>query len=90
MPNSSPDYLSKGALKANNPIPAPDIGFNADDAFYPLRIDPSDGLIRPSYQSDVCTKRFIVCLKWEKRTLFFPELEWFYQNGFGLKKMDRP
>jgi hypothetical protein len=66
---------------------APDIGFQAEKAFFPLRVDPSDNKIKPSYQSKVCVKKFIVCLKWEKRTLFFPDLEWFYQLGFGLYKL---
>ena len=90
MPDNSPNYLSEKALQANNPIPAPDIAINPEDAFYPLRLDPSDGQIRPSYQSRVCVKKFILCLAWEKRTLFFPNLTWFLNNGFGLKKLERP
>lgn len=75
-------------MAANSPIvPAPDIAVQPDKAFFPLRVDPSDGQIRPSYQNEICVKRFVVCLKWEKRTLFFPDLTWFYQNGFGLYKM---
>lgn len=66
---------------------APDIALNPEDAFFPLRSDPSDGKVKPSYQYDLCVKKFIVCLKFEKRTVFFEDLTWFYQNSFGLKKI---
>lgn len=80
--------LSENALEANNPLSkAPDISIQPEKAFFPLRVDPSDGKIKPSYQNEVCVKKFILCIKWEKRTLFFNDLDWFYQVGFGLYKM---
>ena len=90
MPKSSQNSLSKSTIEANSPVQAPDIGFNPEDAFYPLRIDPSDKKIKPSYQYQECVKRFLICLKWEKKTLYFDDLDWFFQNSFGLKKMERP
>lgn len=80
--------LSESVIQANNPMAkAPDIALNPEDAFFPLRSDPSDGKVKPSYQYDLCVKKFIVCLKFEKRTVFFEDLTWFYQNSFGLKKI---
>ena len=87
MPSDSLNLLSQNALEINNPIPAPDIGVQPDKAFFPLRLDPSDNKIKPSFQSQVCVKKFVICLKYEKRTLFFSDLEWFYANGFGLSKL---
>lgn len=66
-------------------LEAPQIPFEREKAFYKLRRDEF-GIIRPSYQFDECKKRFIFCLKWETKTIFFSDLEWFYQNGFGLSK----
>lgn len=86
--SNSQNLLSESAIQANSPlVKAPDIGFQAEKAFFPLRIDPFDGKYKPSYQSKVCVKKFLVCLSWEKRTLFFDDLTWFYQNGFGLYKL---
>ena len=81
MPNS----LSANVIAINKP--GPDIATDPESAFFPLRIDPSDNKIKPSFQSKVCVKRIIVCIKFEKRTLFFENLDWFYANRFGLKKM---
>jgi len=67
-------------------ISPPNIPFSRDDAFYPLRRDPLDGKIYPSYQHRECVKTFIVCLKYEVRTVFFKDLTWFEMNSFGLKK----
>lgn len=67
----------------------PDIAYNPEDAFFPLRFDPKDGKIKPSYQSQICIKKFILCLKWEKKTLYFDDLSWFHHLGFGLMKMPR-
>ena len=78
--------LSESAIAANKP--GPDIGTDPESAFFPLRIDPSDNKIKPSFQSQVCVKTFIVCIKWEKRTLFFDDLSWFRSTGFGLKKIE--
>lgn len=90
MPDNSQSYLSEKALQVNSPIPAPDIAINPQDASFPLRVDPFDGQIRPSYQNEICVKRFVICVKWEKRTLFFPDLTWFMHNGFELRKMEKP
>jgi hypothetical protein len=69
-------------------IPAPDIGLNPNKTFFPLRLDLSDNQYKPSFQSEICIKKFIgICTKWQKRTLFFSELEWFYINNFGLCKL---
>lgn len=74
--------------KVESNIPAPDIGLNPLKTFFPLRVDPSDNNFRPSFQSQVCVKKFIgICVKWQKRTLFFSELEWFYINNFGLCRL---
>ena len=89
-PSNSQNYLSENVIQNNAPIPAPDIGYNPEDASFPLRIDPADGKIKPSYQYQVCVKKFILCLKWEKRTVFFDQLDWFYQQSFELRKMERP
>ena len=68
---------------------APDIPFNKDEAFFPLRLR-QDGKILPSYQWRQCTKRFVVCVKWEKRTVYFEDLSWFYSNEYGLTKQKKP
>ena len=87
-PLSLQNSLSESAIQANSPIAkAPDIAMNPEQAFFPLRVDPLDGKHKPSYQSQVCVKKFIVCIKWEKKTLFFEDLTWFYQLGFGLYKI---
>lgn len=78
--------LSESAIVANKP--GPNIATDPESAFYPLRIDPSDNKIKPSFQSQVCVKTFIVCIKFEKRTLFFDDLSWFRATGFGLKKIE--
>lgn len=86
MPKTLPNSLSESAIAINRP--APDIATHPESAFYPLRIDPFDNKIKPSFQSMICVKKFIICIKWEKRTLFFGDLEWFFSNGFGLKKIE--
>jgi hypothetical protein len=68
---------------------APDIPFNKDQAFFPLRLN-EDGKILPSYQWRVCTKRIIFCLKWEKKTVYFDDLSWFHANEYGLSKQRKP
>lgn len=64
---------------------APDIPFNKEEAFFPLRENP-EGEIVPSYQWKECVKRFIICLKWKKKTIYFKDLSWFYANEYGLSK----
>ncbi len=88
MPNNLPPYSSQNIANNNDTkivLIAPDIAYQPEKAFYPLRRDPSDNKIKPSYQNKVCVKKFLgICAKWERRTLFFEDLEWFYQLGFGL------
>jgi hypothetical protein len=67
----------------------PDVPFNPDSAFFPLRKDV-DGLIYPSRQWRVCKKSFIWCLKWEVKKVYFKDLEWFLANGYGLSKRRKP
>lgn len=69
-------------------IKIPEIPFNRDGAFFPLRY--KDGKLVPSYQWKVCVKEIVVCLKWETKTVYFEDLEWFYLNDFGLTKRRRP
>lgn len=73
-------------VKILSSIPAPDIGFEPEKAFFPLRTDPFDNKIKPSFQNEVCVKRFVICVKWQKRTLFFDDLSWFKANNFVLQK----
>jgi hypothetical protein len=68
---------------------APEIPFNREDAFYPLRRNES-GQIVPTYQWRLCVKKFIWCTKWETKKVEFVDLEWFMANGFGLSKRKRP
>lgn len=65
---------------------APEFPINVSDAFFPLRRDPVDGKIYPSYQWQECMKRFVVCLSWEKKRVYIKDLEWFYLNGYGLTR----
>lgn len=64
---------------------APEIPFNKDEAFFPLRYN-KNGVIVPSYKWEVCTKRFIICLKWEDKIIYFEDLTWFKDHEFGLTK----
>lgn len=59
---------------------------NVNEAFFPLRYR-ENGKILPSYQWRECVKRIIFCVKWEKKTVYFENLEWFEANGFGLTKL---
>jgi hypothetical protein len=68
---------------------SPKIPINPDEAFFPLRKDKT-GAILPSYQWMECRKRFVICLKWEKRTEYYADLSWFHANDFGLTKRKRP
>jgi hypothetical protein len=76
---------SDRVIVEQKPITAPDIPFSRGDAFYPLRRD-EQGNIYPSYQYRVCVKKFIGCLKWAPKRIYFKDLEWFFANGFGLYK----
>jgi hypothetical protein len=63
----------------------PFIPFDINKAFLPLRKD-KDGKINPSYQWRVCKKKFIWCLEWEPKRVYFYDLQWFLDNGYGLTK----
>lgn len=85
---SSPKVSSNTLLKTETSSLvhiAPDIPFNKDEAFFPLRQNP-EGKIVPSYQWRECVKRFVVCFKWEKKLIYFEDLSWFYANEYGLTK----
>ena len=85
---NSQNYLSESVIQSNSPLtPAPDIGIDPKRAFFPLRVDISDGKIKPSFQTRVCVKKFVICLKWEKRTLYFDQLDWFYEQDFVLQRL---
>lgn len=75
-------------IQPSEEIQIPEIPFNRDGAFFPLRF--KDGKYVPSYQWRVCKKELIVCLKWETKTVYFENLEWFYLNDFGLAKRRKP
>jgi len=65
---------------------APKIPFNVEEAFFPLRKNPSTENIVPSYRWRECVKKFIICLKWKTRTEYFEDLSWFAANSYGLTK----
>lgn len=56
-----------------------------DEAFFPLRINP-EGKIVPSYQWRECVKKFVVCLKWQTKIIYFDKLDWFHSSEYGLMK----
>jgi hypothetical protein len=92
MPDVSVNLSSKSLASnetASLVMIRPDIPFDPENAFFPLRRRPSDGKIMPSYQFNECRKRFILCVKWEKVTVFFEDLEWFHQLNYGLVKMPK-
>lgn len=67
---------------------APEIGFDAERAYYPLRMN-EEGKILPSFQSRVCVKKIIfVCREWEAKRVYFP-FDWFLLNDFVLMKRPR-
>lgn len=70
---------------------SPGIPFPTDDAFFPMEKDLS-GVY---YSWRECTKKFIVCLKWEQKKVSFkfndPEMMSFFKaNDFGFKKRAKP
>lgn len=67
----------------------PNIPFQPEKAFFPLRVNP-EGKIVPSYSWRECSKKFIVCLKWKRKTVYFENLDWFYNGEFGLMKRPSP
>lgn len=67
---------------------APDIPIDARKAFFPLR-QREDGKILPSYQVRTCVKKFIVCTKWQLKTIWFEDISWFLSNEYGLMIMPR-
>lgn len=91
---SSPEALSSIQQK-NEPIPSssysPNIPFPHDKAFFPLEKDFS-GVY---YSWRECTKKFIICFKWEKRKVSFKfsdkeAMKFFKDNDFGLIKRQGP
>lgn len=91
---NSPSLSSQNLAKSDGAdlvLIAPEIPFNKEDAFYPLRRSKDDpSKIIPTYQWRVCVKKFIWCQKWETKRVEFKDLEWFLANGFGLSKRKRP
>lgn len=88
MPLSSQNLVSD--KDSNLVLIAPDIPINVDDAFFPLKRDPSDDKIYPSYQWRECAKRFIWCTEWKAKTVYFKDLEWFLIKDMGLKMRTKP
>ena len=87
IPQHSPNLLSPKQENSLAPvIVPPEIPFDRNNAFFPLRINPETGNTVPSYRWRVCSKKFVVCLKWEPKTVYFEDLEWFRLNDFGLSK----
>lgn len=76
---------SQEKTEANDSLDSPQIPFNVSEAFFPLR-QRDDGKIFPSYQWKECKKRIIFCIKYEKKTIYYEDLSWFYANEFGLTK----
>lgn len=90
-PSSSSQKLAENSEQLIVKIgDAPEIPFSREDAFFKLRRDPSDNKIKPSYRWRECVKSFIVCLKWQPKTVYFNDLEWFHAQGMGLMKRPRP
>lgn len=88
LKSSEKSSLPSQAMGITSPIKAPDIAYQPEKAFFPLRLDTSDGEIKPSFQNEICAKKILgICYRWEKRLLFFSELDWFFMNGFGLMKL---
>jgi len=81
--------LSSSIQEKTEDYNAPEIPFNINEAFFPLRKN-STGKIVPSYQWRECVKKFVVCLKWEKKTVYYDDLNWFYLNDYGMVKRPRP
>lgn len=70
---------------------SPNIPFSSSDAFYPLAKDGSG----VEYKWRECSRRIIVCLKWEQKKVVFrfdnkEIMEWFIANDFGFKKREKP
>ena len=88
---SSPNPSSITPVNEETPtqIQEPKIPFSNQMAFYQLR-RRADGKILPSYQWRECVKKFIICTKWEAKTVYFEDLEWFLHNEFGLIKRPKP
>lgn len=70
---------------------APDIPFMADKAFYPIEKD----LNGVYYSWRECTRRIIVCTKWETKKVHFgfdnkEMMNYFKANDFGFYKRPQP
>jgi hypothetical protein len=90
--------LSLAGSKVETVIAAgagPAIGFPADLAFFPLKIQ--DGKVVGVYYSwRQCVKKFIFkCVKWERQEVVYKwddqeMMTWFKANDFGFKKRPSP
>lgn len=81
----SPNSLSRAENLDGENVKVPEIGFDPQGAYYPLRVNES-GEILPSFQYRYCAKKALfICLKWKIKREFFP-LDWFYLNDFVLIK----
>ncbi len=90
LPSSvSPSSTIQPKEGTQTQIQTPRIPFNREGAFYKLRRNP-EGKILPSYQWKECTKKILICVRWETKTLYFEDLGWFMANGFGLMKRPKP
>ena len=67
-------------------IEAPEIPYNLNEVFIPLRKNDKGDII-PIFQYVKCVKRFLgICTKNEMKKLEFHNLEWFYLNEWVLIK----
>lgn len=82
-------YITPQNEETPTQIQQPKIPFNREGAFYKLRRNP-EGKILPSYQWKECTKKILICVRWETKTVYFEDLGWFMANGFGLMKRPKP
>jgi len=69
----------------------PKIPFDNQNAFFPIH--PSGKGVY--YSWDECTRRILVCVKWEYKEVLFRfddenMMNWFINNNFGFKRLERP
>lgn len=67
----------------------PKIPIEIEEAFLPFRMR-EDGLILPSYQWRECVKKFVICVKWKKQTVFFEDFGFFLDGDYGVTKRPKP
>jgi hypothetical protein len=87
--------ISSNSLEKNDAVSLPalnnDIPFPTDNAFFPIEKDLS-GVY---YSWRECSKKFIICFKWEHRKVSFlfsdpGVMKFFKDNDFGFKKRQMP